>query len=117
MRGWLNDRRSYVPPVAIGEVMRGNAIARVLAVKGGSGKFHVGDIVNASTGFRELAVLDEAKVDAPPQLPAGAQAPMYDDAPPSYDEAMAQGAGSVRVRPAWSGVSDVNAPSSIPEKR
>jgi NADPH-dependent curcumin reductase CurA len=73
MRGWLNDKRSYVPPVQIGEVMRANSIARVLAVKGGSGKFSVGDIVNASTAFRELAVLDEATTEPPPQLPAGAK--------------------------------------------
>ena len=30
MRGWLNDVRSYVPPVAIGEKMRGAALATVL---------------------------------------------------------------------------------------
>ena len=30
MRGWLNDVRSYVPPVAIGEKMRGAALATVV---------------------------------------------------------------------------------------
>jgi NADPH-dependent curcumin reductase len=30
MRGWLNNVRSYVPPVAIGEKMRGVALATVL---------------------------------------------------------------------------------------
>jgi NADPH-dependent curcumin reductase CurA len=30
MRGWLNDVRSYVPPVAIGEKMRGAALATVI---------------------------------------------------------------------------------------
>ena len=33
MRGWLNDVRSYVPPVAIGEKMRGGTIATVLHSK------------------------------------------------------------------------------------
>jgi len=33
MRGWLNDVRSYVPPVAIGEKMRGATIATVLRSK------------------------------------------------------------------------------------
>ena len=31
MRGWINDVRSYIPPVAIGEVMRAGAVSRVEA--------------------------------------------------------------------------------------
>ena len=31
MRGWLNDGRSYLPPVGIGEVMRAGAIGSVVA--------------------------------------------------------------------------------------
>ena len=55
----------------------------------------------------------------PPQL--GPQnAPAYDDAPPSYDEAMAdQAAGpfdGLRPRPAFSGETNENAPSQMPEK-
>jgi NADPH-dependent curcumin reductase CurA len=30
MRGWLNDVRSYVPPVAIGDKMRGSTLATVM---------------------------------------------------------------------------------------
>jgi len=33
MRGWLNDTRSYVPPVAIGEKMRGASLSTVLHSK------------------------------------------------------------------------------------
>ena len=33
MRGWLNDVRSYVPPVGIGEKMRGATLATVLYSK------------------------------------------------------------------------------------
>ena len=33
MRGWMNEGKSYVPPVAIGEVMRAGAVGRVLASK------------------------------------------------------------------------------------
>lgn len=55
----------------------------------------------------------------PPQL--GPQnLPAYDEAPPSYDEAMAdQAAGpfdGLRPRPAFSGETNENAPSQIPEK-
>src|SRR5580698_9257880 len=30
MRGWINEARSYIPPVAIGEVMRAGAAGRVI---------------------------------------------------------------------------------------
>src|SRR4028118_1223718 len=30
MRGWMNDARSYVPPVGIGEVFRAIGVGRVL---------------------------------------------------------------------------------------
>ncbi|KAE8446766.1 hypothetical protein EG329_011671 [Mollisiaceae sp. DMI_Dod_QoI] len=56
MRGWLNDARSYVPPVQIGEVMRGFAICKVLVSK--SSKFSVGDYVTCTPGWREVAVMN-----------------------------------------------------------
>ncbi|MEZ4888245.1 MAG: NADP-dependent oxidoreductase [Chitinophagales bacterium] len=33
MRGWLNDVRSYIPPVQIGEVMRAGSVGQVIASK------------------------------------------------------------------------------------
>ena len=33
MRGWLNDVRSYVPPVRLGEKMRGASLATVVYSK------------------------------------------------------------------------------------
>ena len=33
MRGWLNEGKSYIPPVGIGEVMRAGGIGRVIASK------------------------------------------------------------------------------------
>ncbi|OIW23490.1 hypothetical protein CONLIGDRAFT_637457 [Coniochaeta ligniaria NRRL 30616] len=51
----------------------------------------------------------------PPQLAPGQTEPAYDDAPPSYDEAMAEEmAGTVGDRPAYSGVTNENGPSTIP---
>ena len=55
MRGWLNDVRSYVPPVQINEVMRGAVVARVLDSK--SPNFSPGDVVTAECGWTELAVV------------------------------------------------------------
>ncbi|KAF6819545.1 arrestin [Colletotrichum sojae] len=51
----------------------------------------------------------------PPQIGTPGAA-SFDDAPPSYDEAMAAGASGPEERPAYSGVTNENAPSQIPEK-
>lgn len=55
MRGWLNDARSYVPPVKIGEVMRGNSIATVIASK--DPQYKEGEQVLALSGWSEYAIL------------------------------------------------------------
>ena len=49
MRGWLNDTRSYLPPVQIGEVMRAQGLGKVIEVGKGS-SFNVGDIVRVLFG-------------------------------------------------------------------
>ena len=56
MRGWLNESRSYIPPVAIGEVMRALAIGRVTASQHPG--FAAGDYVSGSFGVQEYAVSD-----------------------------------------------------------
>ena len=61
MRGWLNDTRSYVPPVPLNGIMRGAVIARISASK--SSKFPVGCDVYASTGWREEAIISETDKD------------------------------------------------------
>ena len=65
MRGWLNDARSYIPPVQIGEVMRAGAIGEV--VESNHPQFQTGDYVHGWTGVQEYAVSngkDIYKVDA-----------------------------------------------------
>jgi len=54
MRGWMNEGRSYVPPIAIGEVMRALAVGRVVSSK--NPKFAVGDHVYGVLGVQEYAV-------------------------------------------------------------
>jgi NADPH-dependent curcumin reductase len=64
MRGWISDRKSYVPPVAIGEVMRALAVGRVIASN--NPRFAVGDYVSGVLGVQEYAISDGsalAKVD------------------------------------------------------
>ncbi|KJX99778.1 nadp-dependent leukotriene b4 12-hydroxydehydrogenase like protein [Zymoseptoria brevis] len=61
MRGWLNDTRSYIPPVKIGAVMRGNGVGKILASR--SSKFYEGETVSAMCGWSEVAVLKEDQVE------------------------------------------------------
>ncbi|MEO6496414.1 MAG: NADP-dependent oxidoreductase [Solirubrobacteraceae bacterium] len=73
MRGWMNDARSYVPPVGIGEVMRAGGVGRVVVANGG--KFAEGDHVVGMLGMQRFAVTDGkgvTKVD-----PALAPLPTY----------------------------------------
>jgi hypothetical protein len=61
MRGWMNDTRSYIPPVGIGEVMRAGGIGRVIASR--HGRFTEGDVVRGMFGVQEHVVSDGAGVD------------------------------------------------------
>jgi NADPH-dependent curcumin reductase CurA len=56
MRGWMNASRSYIPPVAIGAVMRALAIGRVTASRHPG--FDVGDDVSGPFGVQEYALSD-----------------------------------------------------------
>ncbi|HEX3139154.1 MAG TPA: NADP-dependent oxidoreductase, partial [Rhizobacter sp.] len=48
MRGWMNEGKSYIPPVGIGEVMRAGGVGVVIASKNPA--FAVGEHVSASLG-------------------------------------------------------------------
>ncbi|HSO99398.1 MAG TPA: NADP-dependent oxidoreductase [Solirubrobacteraceae bacterium] len=58
MRGWLDDRPSYVPPVGIGEVMRAGTIVEV--TESHHPEFAVGDHVVGMFGVQERVVSDGA---------------------------------------------------------
>ena len=60
MRGWMNEGKSYIPPVGIGEVMRAGGIGKVIA--SANPKFAVGDVVTAGLGVQEYASFDEASI-------------------------------------------------------
>ncbi|MFK3982149.1 NADP-dependent oxidoreductase [Micromonospora sp. NPDC050397] len=57
MRGRMDDRRSYSPPYALGEVLDGGAIGEVVSSE--TDAFRPGDLVRHGKGWREYAVLDE----------------------------------------------------------
>lgn len=60
MRGWMNEGKSYIKPVELGDVMRALGIGTVL--KSNSKHFTVGDSVSASVGVQEYAVLNQREV-------------------------------------------------------
>ena len=55
MRGWMNEGKSYIPPVGIGEVMRAGGIGVVVASK--SPAFAVGDHVTGGPGVQEYCLV------------------------------------------------------------
>ena len=56
MRGWVNDTKSYVPPVAIGETMRGYAAG--IVEKSNNPAFKPGDAVQGLFGVQRYAISD-----------------------------------------------------------
>jgi len=65
MRGWLMDRKSYIPPVAIGEVMRSITIGEVAESR--HADFKPGDIVQGLLGWQSWAVTDGSAVTRLPK--------------------------------------------------
>jgi NADPH-dependent curcumin reductase len=65
MRGWMNEGKSYIPPVALGEVMRAGTAGVVVESK--NARFAKGDYVVGIHGVQEYGVSDGRdliKVDA-----------------------------------------------------
>jgi NADPH-dependent curcumin reductase len=60
MRGWMNEGKSYIPPVGIGEVMRAGGVGRVVASKNPA--FVVGDAVSGSFGVQRFASLPAEQI-------------------------------------------------------
>ena len=60
MRGWMNDAKSYIPPVGIGEVMRAGGIGKVIASQ--NPKYAVGDLVSAGLGVQEYLLVAEDQI-------------------------------------------------------
>ena len=62
MRGWMNEGKSYIAPVGIGEVMRAGGIGVVVASK--SPAYAVGDTVSAVLNVQEYCVIPEKAMKA-----------------------------------------------------
>ncbi|MFZ1062703.1 MAG: NADP-dependent oxidoreductase [Acidimicrobiales bacterium] len=57
IRTWMNDAPGYLPPIAIGDVVRSGGAGVV--VESRSSHYRVGDIVSGITGWQEWAIADE----------------------------------------------------------
>ena len=77
MRGWMNEGKSYIPPVAIGEVMRAGGVGKVIASK--SPRFSTGDFVAGSLGVQQyrISVADDRATGLVKVNPAIAPLPKY----------------------------------------
>ncbi len=58
IRTWMNDAVSYLPPIAIGAVIRSGGIGEV--VESRSDRYQVGDVVFGMPGWQEYAIADES---------------------------------------------------------
>lgn len=56
MRGWMNDAKSYIAPVGIGEVMRAGTVGEV--IESNNPAFAVGDSVTGYHGVQQYGVSD-----------------------------------------------------------
>jgi NADPH-dependent curcumin reductase len=60
MRGWMNEGKSYIPPVEIGAVMRAGGVGVVVASNNPA--FAVGDYVNGGLDVQEYCLIPGAQV-------------------------------------------------------
>lgn len=59
MRGWMNEGRSYIAPVALGEVMRAGGVGRVVAST--HPDFPSGSLVSGGLGVQEYRLVSAAQ--------------------------------------------------------
>jgi hypothetical protein len=73
-RVWMRDIPQYMPPVAIGEVMRAVGIGRV--VESRSPHFNEGDLIQGLVGWQDYLVVHESAANAYVRLPADPGIPL-----------------------------------------
>jgi NADPH-dependent curcumin reductase CurA len=64
MRGWMEDRANYIPPVPIGDVMRGSTVGEV--VESQLEGYVPGDLVTGMLGWQEWGIGDGGLRKLPP---------------------------------------------------
>ncbi len=74
MRGWMNDSKSYIPPVQIGEVMRAGTVGKVIKANNHP-RFKEGDFLSGWGGVQQYSLTDGKNYY--PVDPNVAPLPMY----------------------------------------
>ncbi len=98
MRGWLNDVKSYVPPVGLGEVMRASGVGEV--IESNNERFPVGSLISGMVGWQQYTIDDGS------MGPMGAIRPL----PPGSDPVLALGALGGTGMTAYFGMMDIGKP-------
>jgi NADPH-dependent curcumin reductase CurA len=95
-RGWINDTPTYLPPVGIGEVMRGLGLGEVVASN--SPDYQVGQTVQGLVGWQQYAVASAAAPLMPVEVAQGVSPSAY------------LGALGMTGLTAWVGIRDIGKP-------
>src|SRR5271166_5758710 len=95
-RAWINDTPTYLPPVGIGEVMRGGGLGEVVASK--NPNYAVGQIVQGLVGWQEYAVASDTMLLFPVDVAEGVSPTAY------------MGALGMTGLTAWVGIRDIGKP-------
>ena len=69
MRGWMEDRPSYIPPVGLGEVMRAGGVGQI--VESRRSDLKVGDAVQGMFGWQEYSIAAPGGLMSATPLPKG----------------------------------------------
>jgi len=99
MRGWLNDVKSYVPPVGLGEVMRSSGVGEVIESRNEA--FPVGALVSGMLGWQQYTIDDGS------MGPMGAIRPL----PPGTDPLHALGVLGATGMTAYFGMVEIGKPA------
>jgi NADPH-dependent curcumin reductase CurA len=68
IRTWMDDAPGYLPPIGIGDVVRGGGVAEI--VQSNCDRYSPGDFVFGMTGWQDYVIADEGARSMQP-LPAG----------------------------------------------
>ncbi len=71
MRGWMTDAKSYLPPVGIGEVMRGATVGKI--IRSNDPSLAPGDLVSGLLGWQQYATVKAKRLQ---KLPPGVKPTM-----------------------------------------
>jgi NADPH-dependent curcumin reductase CurA len=73
IRTWMDDAPGYLPPIELGETVRGAGVGEVL--QSNCGRYAVGDLVVGLTGWQDYVVADEGAASMQ-VIPPGIEPPM-----------------------------------------